>query len=55
MHSATIHALPSCGTERIFELRRAAQVAGARFFRIKPKASTAKPATSHNPWGGDAA
>ncbi|WP_330114901.1 hypothetical protein SA496_01135 [Pseudomonas sp. JS3066] len=54
MQCATIHALPSCGTERIFELRRAAQVAGARFFRIKPKAST-KPVTSHNPWGGDAA
>ncbi|MCY1292191.1 hypothetical protein D9M68_539820 [compost metagenome] len=54
MHSATIHALPSCDVERIYALRRAAERAGARFSRIKPKAST-KPATSHNPWGGDAA
>lgn len=35
--SATLHALPSCPTERIFELRRAARDAGAQFSRVKPK------------------
>lgn len=37
--SATLHALPSCPTERIFELRRAARDTGAQFTRIKPKLS----------------
>lgn len=35
--SASVHALPSCETERIFELRRAAQAAGCQFSRVKPK------------------
>ncbi len=35
--SASVHALPSCKTERIFELRRAAQATGCRFSRVKPK------------------
>lgn len=35
--SASIHALPSCPTLRIFELRRAAQSAGCQFSRVKPK------------------
>lgn len=37
MASATLHALPSCPTERIFELRRAAHSAGCQFSRVKPK------------------
>lgn len=35
--SASVHALPSCPPERIFELRRAAQSAGCQFSRVKPK------------------
>lgn len=35
--SASVHALPSCQTERIFELRRAAHAAGCQFSRVKPK------------------
>ena len=35
--SASVHALPSCGHERLFELRRAAQSAGCQFSRVKPK------------------
>ena len=35
--SASVHALPSCPTERIFELRRAAQASGCQFSRVKPK------------------
>ncbi|WAC45598.1 hypothetical protein OU997_05345 [Pseudomonas sp. SL4(2022)] len=35
--SASVHALPSCPTERIFELRRAALATGCQFSRVKPK------------------
>lgn len=51
--TATLHALPSCKTMRIFELRQAARQAGIRYIPSKPKAI--KPAPSNNPFGGDAA
>ena len=35
--SATLHALPSCPTERIFELRRVALATGVQLTRVKPK------------------
>lgn len=54
MTTATLHALPSCSTNRIFELRRAAMAAGARFVRNAPSKSIAKPITTP-PCGGDAA
>lgn len=53
--SATLHALPACPPERIFELRRAAQVSGAQFSRIKPRAATSKPAPIDPNDGGRAA
>lgn len=52
--SATLHALPSCSPDRVFELRRAAQAMGVRYIPNKPRLSSAKSAPS-NPFGGDAA
>jgi hypothetical protein len=37
MQTATLHVLPTCPTERIFELRRAAMATGCQFSRVKPK------------------
>lgn len=54
MHTSTLHALPSCSPERIFQLRRAAQILGVRYIPSKPRLTSAKAATS-NPFGGDAA
>lgn len=51
---ATLHALPSCSPDRIFELRRAAQALGVRYIPCKPRLTSAKAAPS-NPFGGDAA
>lgn len=43
--SATVHALPIYSAENTFEIRRAAQLAGARYVPSKPKpASEKKPA-----------
>jgi len=54
MHTSTLHALPSCSTERIFQLRRAAQALGVRYVPSKPRLTSTKAAPS-NPFGGDAA
>ncbi len=54
MHTATLHSLPSCSHERIFELRRAANAAGVRYIPGKPRLSRIKTSTSR-PLGGDAA
>nr|DAL36046.1 MAG TPA_asm: hypothetical protein [Caudoviricetes sp.] len=54
MHTATLHSLPSCSHERIFELRRAASAAGVRYIPNKPRLVGTKAAPSA-PFGGDAA
>lgn len=53
-NSATLHALPSCSTERIFQLRRVAQALGVRYIPSKPRLTSSKAAPS-SPFGGDAA
>lgn len=53
MHTATLHALPSCSTERIFELRRIALHQGIQYIPCRPRLAP-KPSTSR-PFGGDAA
>lgn len=53
--SASVHALPSCPTERIFELRRATQATGCQFSRVKPKAQRPAPAPFDPNDGGRAA
>lgn len=54
MTIATIHALPSCSSSRIFELRREAKDVGARFIPSSISKPKAKPITTP-PCGGDAA
>lgn len=53
-NSATLHVHPTCSTERIFQLRRAAQALGVRYVPSKPRLTSTKAAPS-NPFGGDAA
>lgn len=53
MTIATIHALPTCSSDRIFELRREAKSTGTRFIPAASSKPKAKPTTP--PCGGDAA
>lgn len=53
--SATLHALPSCPTERVFELRRFARDTGARYIPAKPKLSKPQQAPFDPNDGGRAA
>lgn len=54
MHStATLHALPTCSPDRIFDLRRAAKAAGIKFAPRKLQAI--QPTATSKPMGGDAA
>ncbi|MDG9925458.1 MULTISPECIES: hypothetical protein [unclassified Pseudomonas] len=53
--SASLHALPACEPERIFELRRAARESGAQFTRHKPRAVATKPTPIGPNDGGRAA
>ncbi len=53
MKTTTLHALPSCSADRIFELRRAARDAGARYVVSRRRLVSRAPSPS--PQGGDAA
>ncbi|SDJ60351.1 hypothetical protein [Pseudomonas indica] len=43
MHTATLHAHPACDIDRIFKLRRAAEMAGVRYIPRKPRLISSKP------------
>lgn len=45
MQTATVHALPIYSAENTFEIRRAAQLAGARYIPSKPKPDSEKKTT----------
>lgn len=55
MQTATVHALPACDPIRIFELRRAAELAGTRYIPSKPRVVVHKPAPIDPNDGGRAA
>lgn len=55
MSTATLHALPSCDINRVFELRRAAEQTGTRYIPRKPSLVTSAKPAPFDPNGGRAA
>lgn len=54
MSTTTVHALPSCDSRRIFEIRRALAGTTGKLVLEKRK-PVSRTTTQGNPWGGDAA